>query len=51
MGKLDKNWTGCGLESKLKIGLSKFADLWVDVSKNDSNINCLSIRNTQFFKI
>ena len=42
---------GCGLNLKQKISFSKIADFWIEISKNDSNIISLSLRNTQFFKI
>ena len=42
---------GFGLDLKQKISFSKIADFWIEISKIDSNINSLSLRNTQFFKI
>jgi len=40
-----------GLKLQNEIGFSKFQKIWLEISKNDNNIICLSLRNTQFFKI
>ena len=51
MGDFGPFFPCCGLNLKQELSFSKIADFWIEVSKNDSNIISLSLRNTQFFKI
>ena len=43
--------TEAGLILLSKIGLFRITDFWLGVQKNGTNIICLSIKDTYFFKI
>ena len=43
--------TEAGLKWQNEIGFSWFKKIWLELSKNDNNIICLSLKDTQFFKI
>ena len=46
-----QNYTKGGLSGSRKIGLFQITGFWLGISKNGTNINSRSIRNTYFSKV